>query len=162
MGLFGLWVIVISGASVGGISRSSEYLGESKVPDLRVRGSADLLQYIYPYIWNFGNPRVDQFIDTHIHIHKYTHTHIHTYTHTHIPDIMSFGFSLSDIVVSYRLAQDIYYRCFTKAQGAGAFTTSKNTYTIPSSWRDDSACSFTWPSSALLISSPRFQLLTDF
>lgn len=40
---------------------------------------------------------------------------------------MSFGFSLSDIVVSYQLASDIYYRCFTKAQAAGALQ-----YNIPS------------------------------
>lgn len=33
---------------------------------------------------------------------------------------MSLGFSLSDIIVSYELASDIYYRCFTKAQSAGA------------------------------------------
>ena len=37
---------------------------------------------------------------------------------------MSFGFSLSDIVVSYQLASEIHYRCFTKAQGAGGFTFS--------------------------------------
>ena len=32
---------------------------------------------------------------------------------------MSFGFSVSDIVISYQLAFQIYDRCFTKAQGAG-------------------------------------------
>ena len=48
---------------------------------------------------------------------------------------MSFGFSPSDIVVSYQLAREIYYRCFTKSQAAGA---SK----LPSPWRDDSACCF--------------------
>ena len=32
---------------------------------------------------------------------------------------MSFGFSVSDIIISYQLAFQIYDRCFTKAQGAG-------------------------------------------
>ncbi|KAL6716586.1 hypothetical protein ACLMJK_006153 [Lecanora helva] len=31
---------------------------------------------------------------------------------------MSFGFSISDIITGYTLASEIYYRCFTKAQGA--------------------------------------------
>lgn len=35
---------------------------------------------------------------------------------------MSFGFSLSDIVVSYQLAREIYDRCFTKSQAAGEMT----------------------------------------
>ena len=35
---------------------------------------------------------------------------------------MSFGFSVSDIVISYQLAFQIYDRCFTKAQGAGKST----------------------------------------
>lgn len=32
---------------------------------------------------------------------------------------MSFGFSVSDLVVGGKLAFDIYQQCFTKAQGAG-------------------------------------------
>lgn len=32
---------------------------------------------------------------------------------------MSFGFSLSDIVLSYQLAFKVYDRCFTRAHGAG-------------------------------------------
>ena len=35
---------------------------------------------------------------------------------------MSFGFSPSDIVVSYKLAREIHYRCFTKSQAAGEMT----------------------------------------
>ena len=34
---------------------------------------------------------------------------------------MSFGFSLSDIVLSYQLAFTVYDRCFTRAHGAGEY-----------------------------------------
>ncbi len=32
---------------------------------------------------------------------------------------MSFGFSVSDLIMGSQLAYDIYQQCFTKARGAG-------------------------------------------